>query len=147
MNRWISAPAVIAAAAILSSCGASSTPSAFGTGVAPLGRGGIAPFKACAGTNGVTVEPCPVHLNRHTKDGIVVTVKGPGVVNSYLDSLNGCFNRKLCYNAERHGNSYTKWRFTPGQSCGNAAVEFDAVNASGGEVGSFSLKVTNKYCP
>ncbi|MGC1381601.1 MAG: hypothetical protein WA814_11340 [Candidatus Baltobacteraceae bacterium] len=68
------------------------------------------------------------------------------MVNSYLGKINGCFNGYVCYNAEREGSSETQWRITSGQSCGAADVEFDGINASGGTVGYFFLKVANKYC-
>jgi hypothetical protein len=147
MLRWFYPITIIAGSVLLASCGSAQQGSTLGAGVGPAGMPMITPLKDCNGTGGVKVKPCPVHLNRHTKDGIVVTVKGPGVVNSYLGKLNGCHNGQLCYNAERYGSSYTKWLITPGQSCGNADVEFDAVNASGGEVGYYFLKVANKYCP
>ena len=107
----------------------------------------IHPAKNCGGTGGVQVTPCPIRLTRHTKPGIVVTVSGPGVVNSYLGALNGCFNGHLCYNAEREGSSETQWRITSGTSCGGADVEFIGVDAHGAKVGYFFLKVANKYCP
>jgi hypothetical protein len=94
----------------------------------------------------VTVSPCPVRLTKHTKPGILLTVSGPGVVSSYLGRINGCFNGRTCYNAEREGSSETQWRITSGRSCGRADVEFDGVNASGGTVGYYFLKVANKYC-
>lgn len=144
MLRWLYPVTIVAASVALASCGAQQG-SALSAGVAPAGAL-ITPLKDCAGTGGVKVKPCPVHLNIHHTDGIVVTVKGPGVVNSYLGRINGCHNGRLCYNAERYGSSYTKWLITPGQACGTADVEFDAVNASGGEVGYYFLKVANKYC-
>jgi hypothetical protein len=106
----------------------------------------IDPDKNCGSAHGVTVTPCPVRLTKHTKSGIVVTVSGPGVVNSYLGSLNGCFNAKLCYNAERVGSSQTQWLITSGRSCGGADVEFLGVDALGEQVGYAFLKVANKYC-
>jgi hypothetical protein len=106
----------------------------------------IDPDKNCGSAHGVTVTPCPVRLTKHTKSGIVVTVSGPGVVNSYLGSLNDCFNAKLCYNAERVGSSQTQWLITSGRSCGGADVEFLGVDALGEQVGYAFLKVANKYC-
>jgi hypothetical protein len=106
----------------------------------------IPPPKDCGGTGGVTVAPCPVHLTRHTKQGIVVTVSGPGVVNSDLGHITGCFNGHTCYNAEREGSSQTQWRITSGRVCGAADVEFDGVDAYGNTVGYYFLKVANKYC-
>lgn len=90
--------------------------------------------------------PCAIKLTRRTKAGIVVTVRGPHVVNSYLDQLNGCLNLKNCYNAEREGSSQTQWRITPGEACGGANVEFDGVNGQGTEVGHAFLKVDNRFC-
>jgi len=140
---------VLAAASLLASCNSAPGHSTLGTGLSPLGAvvAPITPLKDCNGTGGVKVKPCPVHLNEHTKSGIVVTVKGEGVVSSYLGRLIGCRNGKLCYNAERYGSSETKWLITLGQSCGNADVEFDGVNANGGEVGYYFLGVANRYCP
>jgi hypothetical protein len=149
MTRWTLALAAIAGASLLASCGSSS--SAIGAaGTAGTGAtlpAAITPLKDCGGTGGVKVKPCPVHLNAHTKDGIVVTVKGPGVASSDLGRLTSCFNGLICYNAERYGSSEKKWLITPGSSCGSADVEFDAFDANGREVGYFFLKVANKYCP
>jgi hypothetical protein len=150
MTRWTIALAAIAGASLLASCGSSSAPSALGTGNAPLAGAAlpaITPLKDCGGTGGVKVKPCPVHLHVRNKSGVVVTVKGPGVVSSYLGKLNGCFNGRICYNAERYGSSETKWLITPGSSCGSADVEFDAYDAGSSEVGYFFLKVANRYCP
>ena len=149
--RSINLLTVTAAASLLVSCSSAPQSSAIGTTISPLGSnlstGSVTPLKDCGGAGGVKVKPCPVHLNKHTKSGVIVTVKGPGVVNSYLGKINGCFNGQLCYNAERYGSSETKWLITPGQACGSADVEFDGVNASGSEVGYFFLKVANHYCP
>lgn len=151
MTRWISVLTAIAAASILVSCSSAPQSSPLGTTIAPSGSGAvvpsITPLKDCGGTGGVKVKPCPVHLSIHTLSGVIVTVKGPGVKSSYLGKLNGCFNGKLCYNAERYGSSETKWVITSGSSCGSADVEFDAVDANSGQVGYFFLKVANHYCP
>lgn len=150
MTRWTSVLTVIAAASILVSCSSAQQGSPLGTSVAPVGSGAmmpsITPLKDCGSSGGVTVKPCPVHLNMHTQS-VTVRVKGPGVVQSYLGKLNGCFNGQLCYNAERKGNSELKWVITPGSSCGSADVEFDGMDADGGQVGYFFLKVANHYCP
>jgi hypothetical protein len=149
MTRWTIALVAIGGASLLAACGSPS--SASGGGGAAVGTGAalpaITPLKDCRGSGGVTVKPCPVHLNAHTKSGIVVTVKGHGVVSSDLGKLTSCFNGRICYNAERYGSSERKWLITPGSSCGSADVEFDAFDANGREVGYFFLKVSNRYCP
>ncbi len=143
--------AAVASLSILAACAQGQSISQTGSGIAPamLGAGlpAIAPDKGCHGTGGVKVTPCPIRLTRRTKQGILVTVSGPGVVNSYLDKLNGCFSGKLCYNIQREGSSQVQWRVTPGTACGGASIEFDGVNVSGGEVGHFFLRVSNRYCP
>ena len=151
MIRLTSLFAVTAAASMLASCSSAAPSSAIGTTLAPLtgdaGTAFVTPLKDCGSAGGVKVKPCPVHLNKHTKSGVIVTVKGPGVVSSYLGKINGCFNGQLCYNAERYGSSETKWLITSGQACGSADIEFDGYDANGTEVGYFFLKVANHYCP
>lgn len=123
--------------------GSAVPPAAIGAGVPT----GATPARRCNGTHQVKVTPCPVTLTKRTKSGILVTVTGPGVVNSYLGELNGCFSDRLCYNVEREGSSYTQWRFTSGKYCGGASVKFEGVNAGGRLVGNFFLKLSNRYCP
>jgi hypothetical protein len=152
MFRRINVTAAVASLSLLAACTSGQPVSQGGLGVAPPAVGAsspaeIAPNKDCGGTGGVKVEPCPVRLTRHTKAGIVVTVSGPGVANSYLGKINGCFGSKLCYNAEREGSSQVQWRISSGRACGGADVEFNGVNASGGKVGYFFLRVSNRYCP
>ncbi len=150
MFRQVYAVAAVATLFMLSACTQGQQASQGGYAVPAADRtspsGSVMPDKDCGGTGGVTVTPCPVHLTRHTKPGIVVTVSGPGVVNSYLGKISGCFNGRICYNAEREGSSQTLWRMTSGRSCGRADVEFDGINASGQTVGYFFLKVANKFC-
>lgn len=151
MFRRIDVIAAVASLFVLAACASGQPGSPGSLGVAPPAGAGvpavITPDKDCGGTGHVKVEPCPVLLTRHTKAGIVVTVSGPGVVNSYLGRLNGCFSGKICYNAEREGSSQVQWRITSGRVCGGADVEFYGVNASGGKVGYFFLRVSNRYCP
>jgi hypothetical protein len=151
MVRRVEMWAAVGALALLAGCASGLPVSQTGFSAPNAQRGvvpaTIVPDKNCGGTNHVKVAPCPVRLTKHTKSGIVVTVSGPGVVNSYLGKLNGCFSGKLCYNAERYGSSQTQWLITSGTHCGGADVEFDGVNASGGVVGYFFLKVSNRYCP
>jgi hypothetical protein len=150
MFRRVSVVAAAAGLFVLSACtqgqqgpqAGSAVPQAGG----PSHSSAIMPAKDCGGTGGVKVTPCPVRLTRHTKPGIVVTVSGPGVVNSYLGKINGCFSGHLCYNLEREGSSETQWRITSGPYCGRADVEFDGVNASGQRVGYFFLGLRNRYC-
>lgn len=148
----VSVVAALAGLSVLAACTAGQPNFQASSGVAPLARGaGLSaatmPDKGCGGTAGVKVTPCPIVLTRRTKPGIVVTVSGPGVVNSYLGQLNACFSGHNCYNAERVGNSQTRWRITSGRACGRADVEFLGVNASAQEVGYAFLMVTNRYCP
>lgn len=106
----------------------------------------VPPPKNCGGAGGVTVTPCPVKLNKNTKDGVVIAVGGKGVVDSQIGRISGCFNGKTCYNAAREGSSNTQWRITSGASCGTADVEFDGMDSQGKQVGYFFLKIANKYC-
>ncbi|HEY2474190.1 MAG TPA: hypothetical protein VGI19_05250 [Candidatus Cybelea sp.] len=132
-----------ASLSILAACAqAQSVPQ---TNTAPASK--VSPNKDCGGAYGVTVSPCPIRLTRHTKMGFVVTVSGPHVTNSYLGRLNACIGNKLCYNAEREGNSQVQWRITSGRDCGNAEVEFVGVNENDHEVGYAFLDLKNKYCP
>lgn len=107
----------------------------------------VSPDKDCGSSGHVFVAPCPIRLTKHTKNGIVVTVSGPKVVNSQLGRISGCFNGQNCYNAERYGNGATQWLITSGSSCSAADVEFDGYSAHGHEVGYFFLGVKNKLCP
>jgi hypothetical protein len=134
--------AAVASLSILAACNSAQQMSQPGGGLAPA----VSPANGCRGSGGVKVTPCPVRLTRQTKAGIVVTVSGPNVVNSYLDQLNGCFSHKNCYNAEREGSSQTQWRITSGEVCGAANVEFDGVDVHGTEVGHAVLKVLNDFC-
>jgi hypothetical protein len=152
MFRRLFAAAAVASLSILAACTPGEQVSQAGSAIAPQApRAGLLarmmPDKDCGGVGGVTVTPCPIRLTKHTKRGIVVTVSGPGVVNSYLGHITSCFSGQICYNAERKGSNQTKWRISSGQYCSAADVEFLGVNASGAEVGYFFLKVTNKYCP
>jgi hypothetical protein len=144
--------AAILGTAILSACAPGSSGSSFNSAAVPptfsaTQQAAIGPDKDCGGTNGVKVLPCPISLTRRTRSGIVVTVSGPGVVNSYLGKLNSCFNGKLCYNAEREGSSQIQWRITSGRACGGADIEFFGVDANGNKVGYAFLKSANLYCP
>jgi hypothetical protein len=150
MSRPVNVVAVAASLFVLSACTQGQQASQSGSAVPQVRGAGLSssvvPAKDCGGTGGVTVTPCPVRLTKDTKPGVVVTVSGPGVVSSYLGRINGCFNGHTCYNAEREGSSETQWRITSGPSCGRADVEFEGVDASGGKVGYFFLKVANKFC-
>jgi hypothetical protein len=149
----IKATAALASFSVLAAaCTAGSPNFQQSSGVAPVPpdariSAGVTPDKACGGTGGVKVTPCPIVLTQHTKPGIVVTVSGPGVVHSYLGRIKACFSGHNCYNAERVGSSQTRWRITSGRACGRADVEFLGVNARAQEVGYAFLMVTNKYCP
>jgi len=144
----VKAIAAIASFSALAACMSGQDRSLTGSGlVAPPLGAAASPDKDCGGTRRVKVLPCPIRLTRHTKPGIVVTVSGPHVVNSYLGQLNGCFSGKNCYNAEREGSSQTQWRITSGQVCGGADVEFYGVNSHGTRMGYTFLKVSNHYCP
>ncbi|HEY6327579.1 MAG TPA: hypothetical protein VIW73_13825 [Candidatus Cybelea sp.] len=135
--------AAAASLSMLAACTSAQQVSQTGaSGVAPA----VSPVRDCGGSGGVRVAPCPIVLTRHTKAGIVVTVSGPNVVNSYLTQLNGCSHHKFCYNAHRAGSSYTQWRITSGKDCGGADVGFDGVDGQGTEVGHASLEVSNRFC-
>ena len=141
----------IASLSVLAACTMGEPVSQTGPTVAATGFGAnlpaaLTPGKGCGGTGGVKVTPCPLRLTSQTRH-VVVTVSGPGVVNSYLDGLNFCVKHQLCYLAERVGSSQTKWRISSGPACGNADIQFSGVNASAQEVGDAFLMVTNKYCP
>jgi hypothetical protein len=150
MFKQLGALTTIASLLVLAACSSQQTLSS-GSGLMPttkhLGSAAIRPDKNCGGVHGVTVTPCPIRLTRHTKQGIVVTVAGPKVVNSYLGALNSCFSGKQCYYVERDGSSRTQWLFKSGSACGGADVEFYGVDAQGNNVGYFFLKVSNRYCP
>ncbi len=150
MFRWVNAAATLAMLSLLAACSSGEQASQAGPSIVPAAAGtghhAMSPDKDCGGTDGVTVTPCPVHLTKHTRSGVLVTVGGPGVVGSSLGNLSGCFSGHKCYNAKREGGSQTQWRITSGRSCGAADVEFDAMNASGQQVGYFFLKISNKYC-
>jgi hypothetical protein len=141
--------ATLASLSILSACSSSQPVSQAGPSVVPAARGAGAaqPAKDCNGSHGVKVTPCPITLTRRNKAGVVVTVGGPGVVNSYLTKLNSCFNHKICYNAQREGSSQVQWRISPGLACGAADIEFVGIDAGSQEVGHAFLKSANKYCP
>ena len=151
MFRQFKAVALVASFSAFAACSPGQPLSQAGPGVAPQTVGSVplarvSPDKDCGSAGGVKVAPCPVHLTKHTRGGVVVTVSGPGVVSSSLGHISGCFNGHVCYNAEREGSSQTQWRITSGRSCGAADVEFDGMNASGQQVGYFFLKVSNKSC-
>lgn len=137
--------AALAGVALLAGCSAGQTVSQAPGAGALSAR--VSPDKDCAGQGGVKVTPCPVHLNKHTQQGIVVTVKVRHIADSEIGSINSCFNGYNCYNAQRVSGSQTKWLITSGTSCGSADVEFDATNGHGDFLGEYFLKVSNKYCP
>ncbi len=151
MFRWVNVAATLATLSLLAACTSGQQVSQSGSSVVPpaartVFHPAMSPDKDCGSAGGVTVTPCPVHLTKHTRSGVLVTVGGPGVVSSSLGHINGCFNGHNCYNAEREGSSETQWRITSGRSCGAADVEFDGFDASGQQVGYFFLKVSNRYC-
>jgi hypothetical protein len=137
------APAILAGLFALAGCALPEQPSGSGSAVAPY----VTPDKNCGGIHGVNVTPCPIRLTKRTKKGIVVTVSGPGVVNSSLGRINSCFSGYQCYYIERYGSSQVEWLITSGKACGGADVEFYGEDGGGNEVGYFFLKVANKYCP
>jgi hypothetical protein len=142
--RQVFAVAVLASLPALAACTSGSSPAQSSSGLVPLA---VTPDKGCGSAGHVKVKPCPIRLTSHTQSGIVVTVSGPGVVNSYLGQINSCYSGKLCYFVEREGSSQTQWRFTPGTVCGGAEVEFDGINARGRRVGYTFLQLNNTYCP
>jgi hypothetical protein len=149
MLRSVNVVTAVAAMCMLAACTSGSMVSPAISPAVPVAAGLLAmtPAKDCGGVRGVKVTPCPLVLTKQTKAGVVVTVSGPGVVNSYLEQLNACFNGRLCYFAEREGSSQIQWRIKSGTACGSADIQIDAVNAQGKQVGYAFLKVVNKYCP
>jgi hypothetical protein len=150
MLRSVNVVAAVAGLCMLAACTAGSTVSPASSPDLPVAAGllaAVTPAKDCGGVRGVKVTPCPLVLTKQTKPGVVVTVSGPGVVNSYLEQLNACLNGRLCYLAEREGSSQIQWRIKSGTACGGADIQIDAVNAQGKQVGYAFLKVVNKYCP
>ena len=152
MVRWAHVSIALASAYLLAACSsAQSVPQVRAGGVeATQGTAhvvSVIPDTDCKGVRGVEVTPCPVTLTNHTKRGVVVTVSGPGVVNSYVDTLNSCSHNRLCYNLQRERSSQTQWRITHGRDCGRADIEFDAVDSRGKEIGHAFLDVVNQYCP
>jgi hypothetical protein len=105
------------------------------------------PDKGCAGGRHVTVTPCPVRLTRRTKQGVVITVDAPHIASSKIGGFSSCFTSGNCYNIERLGGSQTQWLITSGQICGDALVEFHAMNDRGHRIGEYYLLVYNNYCP
>ena len=151
MIRWVDALLLTTGLTLLAACTSTATLPQAGLTMGAIRSGtgieaGIGADAACAGSGGVQVTPCPIRLTKHTRGGIVVTVSGPGVVTSYLKTLNECHHDRLCYNAEREGNSETQWRFSSGRDCGSADVEMDGVDALGQTVGAAFLKLTNRDC-
>ena len=152
MFQQVRTLAVLGALSIPAACASSQAFYQMGAAVAPSAQrvdsaSSITPDKGCGGVHGVKVTPCPIKLNRHTKSGIVVTVSGPGVVNSALGSITSCYSGHLCYNAERDGSSQTRWLITSGKYCGGAILEFTGENARGRRVGYAFLEIANDYCP
>jgi hypothetical protein len=135
---------------LIAACAPGQTAFQSGSGIAfPSAAGfravAVTPATDCRGTGGVTVTPCPIELTKKTKAGIVVTVSGPGVVDSIVEKSNPCFNGKVCVN--RDGSGLTQWRITSDKSCGNADIKFLGLNSRHNRVGYALLKVANKYCP
>lgn len=151
MLRRVGVLAIIAGIFVLTGCAFDPQTSQSNSVVVPsakyLGVPSVSPAKDCGGVHRVTVTPCPIRLTKRTKSGIVVTVSGPGVVNSVLGTIQSCFSGQNCYNAERYSSSKTQWLITSGAYCGGADLEFDGQNARGHRVGYFFLGIDNKYCP
>jgi hypothetical protein len=151
MFRQVRMLAVLGGLVVFAAC-ASGQPSYQTSAVVPSAQrvsspSSTTPDKGCGGVHGVKVTPCPLQLNRRTKSGIVVTVSGPGVVNSALGAIKSCYSGHNCYNVERDGSSQTQWLVTPGALCGGAILEFTGRNAAGKRVGYAFLEIANKYCP
>jgi hypothetical protein len=150
MFREVRALAVLGGLSVLAACASSQPFYQTGSAVAPSAQrvnspSSITPDKGCGGAHHVKVTPCPIQLN--TKSGIVVTVSGPGVVNSALGAIRSCYSGQTCYYVGRDGSSQTQWLITPGSVCGGAILEFNGKNARGKRVGYAFLEIANKYCP
>ncbi len=152
MFQHIRTIALLAGLSVLAACGSGQPVYQTGSAIVPSAQGvsspsSVRPDKGCGGVHHVTVTPCPIQLNRRTKSGIVVTVSGPGVVDSALGTIRSCYSGHNCYNAERNGSSQTQWLITPGALCGGAILEFRGKNTRGRRVGYAFLEISNKYCP
>jgi hypothetical protein len=152
MFRQVRTLAVLVGLSVLAACASGGQPFyQTGSGVASSAQrvsspSSIAPDKGCGGVHHVTVTPCPIQLNEHTKSGIVVTVSGPRVVGSELGTIRSCYSDNNCYNVERDASSQTQWVITSGAYCGGAILEFTGKNATGKHVGYTFLEITNHYC-
>ena len=152
MFRQFRALVVLGGLSVLAACASSQPFYQTGSAVAPSAQrvgspASVTPAKGCGGVHGVKVAPCPIRLTRHTTSGIVVTVSGPGVVNSALGTIKSCYSGQTCYYAERYGTSPTQWLITSGGYCGRAILEFMGENVRGKSVGYAFLEIANKYCP
>jgi hypothetical protein len=151
MFRRVNRVALLANLLALVACTVGQPASQQGSAIAPpapvAGFGTVITDKDCQGVRGVTVAPCPIVLTKDTKSGIVVTVSGPGVVDSVVEKLRTCSNDKVCYNLNRAGSGLTQWRLTSGRACGVADIRFFGLDSAHNKVGYAFLKATNKYCP
>lgn len=143
--RSVGALAVAVMAGALTGCDASqqSTPNLSATS---RSQRAVSPdLPACYGSN-ITVKPCPVKLTKHSKHGIAVTVSGPGVTTSGASSGTCKPNSDACFFIDST-SSFTTWTILPNvDACGKGYATFQGF-AGSTEVGEYSVKVINKYCP
>ena len=132
---------------MLAGCGGSSPPSALPGAMLQTSAIAVSPMGgACFGTEHVKTRPCPVKFTKKDYGAVIVTVSGPGVVNSTI-WLNQCSTRSTCTATQMGSIDVTQYQIAPGVRCGDAQVGFDAYNASGSFIGLSYLKVHNEYCP
>jgi hypothetical protein len=137
---------VLATSIALAACSSvTSTPSASQSQSEQSAAVALRTNPACQGSGGVIALPCPVKLTKHNgAKGVVVTVSGPGVVNSEIVQ-NECGG--ACRIAPVGSGDVTQWLVTSAPDCGNGYIHFTAYNASGGYVGGAYLLIKNRYCP
>lgn len=154
MFRSVKVAAALSSLCALAACAQmQQAPQGGGSAIVPFAvdtgtHAAMTPESGCQGVDGVTVTPCPITLTKETKPGIVVTVAGPGVVDSVTEKLPPCSNGKLCYNITRAVSSnLNKFRVRSRRTCGVADVKFFGLNSAHKKVGYAFLKLTNDYCP
>jgi hypothetical protein len=90
----------------------------------------------CGGTHGVKVRPCPIRIE--TKDGIEITVSGPGVTY-------GSFVTTSTHLIYVTAITHTRLRAFPGDVCGGPGLAFFDGSSAHRLIGTGNLKVSNYY--
>lgn len=152
MVRAINVFTALAGLFTLAACSLGQQSSQSGSPIVPFAssaefRATLAPEEDCRGFHGVAVAPCPILLTKDTQSGIVVTVSGPGVVDSTARKR-PCSKGKLCYHINRANSAdLNQWRLTSGRYCGAADIEFFGLDSLRKKVGYAFLSIINMYCP